>query len=79
MYMYDVPYSSLSLSLFVFSPSQIYTYQWADSAYRLNGGKECRGRSRREINEIINAFSPVAGDTQYKAKQLSNNQQLTAN
>ena len=37
-----------------------------------------KGRSRREINEIITAFSPVAGDTQYEAKQLSKNQQLTA-
>ena len=76
MYTYDVPYVSFSLTLCLLPLSD--TYQWADSAYRLTGGKECRGRSRREINEIITAFSPVAGDTQYEAKQLSKNQQLTA-
>ena len=68
----------LFLSLFVFSPSQILTSELTQPIYRLTGGKECRGRSRREINEIITAFFPVAGDTQYEAKQLSKNQQLTA-
>ena len=36
--------------------------------YRLTGGKKCRGRNTMKL--YITAFSPVAGDTQYEAKQL---------